>query len=1005
MYYNDPFERESPDESAPIEPPVDAASQDAVIGEEPAAAASDDAAADGATADAAPPAPAFPASAAAPEPPIWSTSDNHVLHLTPESVERIVLAIPWLRRLLRPAPRRAQAPVRPPARRPRRQAIRAVGQLVRRARRIGTRAGAMPVFRAAAGGRNFRIVARPRAGLRNEIVSIEPEVGRVEEELEQKPPAAGTRIQARILWPALGFPAVVTPHVGPSKATMRDGDATRCVCVLVLSDHASLTSAHVAERLRYVSWDKRGRRHIRSNPAASFPASEISVVRRSFVPGRKDSFGQHVRFGHNGSNQHGVTAMLADYVISFYAKPGLKHLYEIRISEAATAKLAQGRYHLFWNNELTNESLPSDEMFMLLAQFARPRRKRTDKEQDLEFLVNEYRYEYGSLHPPYNQHQGAAKPVPAEILHPLFVERHREAALRIGHITDTHVDVRADVYEWNLTAAGKRAATERTRLQAQGKRADDLTNVLADGTHGYNNFNRSFEAAYAKVKEASDILLMTGDLVDYGRGFWGVGKPNEAQVDRLYHLDRNWFLFYYLLASGGNYRKPAYTILGNHDWRINPYPPFAPGAPNPIELLHGHVQGIPMPAAKGPKDTSKDRKNRFDALLKRIIATAHGPGHARGFSYTTEAESTWQLLASQGLATSVGVLVKLFAQTSNVEQNGFPIETSVESIAWYLLSINPFLDYAFTLPGKQSVLMLDWARDEDVLFSKIENGEKTGYNPLMPGDAAGTPRPRNNLTAQQQKLVTDFLAGSSRAKVIGIHAPVLGPYGDWYDGDLMVSRKTYPDPASARGPKSGHPIFAATPSTVRGMPSGIVADRGSLGRTDARDWFVKLLANPKYSVRMVLSGHIHRNVLLMNYMPKHKIELTNPKDNFRNRVITGALVVRRVVEQAVKGAKPPAVVIDATPERRQGPLYILTTSAGPRGSFEERALSPIESERGKSTDPGYARAELKSDGTITSVMFGKIDVAKTAKSVAPVVRPVPATAPSRELDAMFAGTW
>ena len=77
------------------------------------------------------------------------------------------------------------------------------------------------------------------------------------------------------------------------------------------------------------------------------------------------------------------------------------------------------------------------------------------------------------------------------------------------------------------------------------------------------------------------------------------------------------------------------------------------------------------------------------------------------------------LLGSQDLATNASVLVKLFAQSSNpVALKGFPVETSVESIAWYLLSINPFLDYAFTLPGKQSVLMLDWAKDEDVLFSE-----------------------------------------------------------------------------------------------------------------------------------------------------------------------------------------------------------------------------------------------------------------------------------------------
>ncbi len=199
-------------------------------------------------------------------------------------------------------------------------------------------------------------------------------------------------------------------------------------------------------------------------------------------------------------------------------------------------------------------------------------------------------------------------------------------------------------------------------------------------------------------------------------------------------------------------------------------------------------------------------------------------------------------------------------------------------------------------------------------------------------------------------------------------------------------------------------MFAATPSTVSGTPSGMVADRGSLGQTKVRDWFVKLLANPNYSVRMVLSGHIHRNALLATHAPAQKIELTNPKDSFRNRVITGALIVRRVLEEAVRGAKPPAVTIDrmfTAPETRQGPLYILTTSAGPRGSFEERKLTKEEEARQKTTDPGYARAVLTSDGTIKSVMFGTIDVKPTA---APALRPTATLKPSREFEEMFAET-
>jgi hypothetical protein len=33
---------------------------------------------------------------------------------------------------------------------------------------------------------------------------------------------------------------------------------------------------------------------------------------------------------------------------------------------------------------------------------------------------------------------------------------------------------------------------------------------------------------------------------------------------------------------------------------------------------------------------------------------------------------------------------------------------------WYLLLINPFLDFAFPLPGGQQVLMLDWGKHEEI---------------------------------------------------------------------------------------------------------------------------------------------------------------------------------------------------------------------------------------------------------------------------------------------------
>ncbi len=781
-------------------------------------------------------------------------------------------------------------------------------------------------------GRPFRIVTQPRAGLRHEILSVEPELQEFENQLPP-PSKPGPVIQARILWPALGFPAVVTPSATPSPNTLRDGDATKCICLLILCSKENLTVQDVARSLRCVPWMERGRRHIEAN---KFAPADI-VVRKDVgnlftIPGRKDGFGEHIRFGANSNKQHGIVALLADRVRSLYRSAGLPHLYEIRITEAATARLQGEQYHLFWNNAQPGDSNPSDEMALLIQRYAIPERAALGRawQNQRGLLMDEYMQEYGDIHLPYNAGKGKQKPTPAEILHPLFIWKNKDA-VRIGHVTDTHVDVRADVYEHNLDAKSKNPPDADTRQM-----------ILKAN---YNNFNRSFEKVYSDARQKSDVLLLTGDLIDYGRGHLGLGKANQLQEDGLYHTDRNWFLFYYLLASGNRYNRPWYTILGNHDWRLNPYPPFAPGAPKPNEVLHGHL------ALKSDKQ-------------EQVIRLAHGEGHKRGFSYTTEAETKWQLF-KQDFPSAVTALVKLFVQAGNLEGKGYPTETNVKSIAWYLLAINPFLDYTFTLPGKQSLLMLDWAKDETVLFPLIKDGVKSGYNPLSPGDARGTPQPSRSLTGLQQKIVADFLSGPSRAKVVGVHAPPISPYWNWYDAEVYQSRKTYPDPSKARGPKAGHPIFATTPSQASGTPFGMVADRGSFGRVKERDWFIKLMTDSRYSVRLVLSGHVHRNGLYVVYPSPKPVDVTNPKDAFRNRRVEGALLVGGLYPQAA-GGSPPFVTAD----RRKGPLYITSTSAGPRGSFEKRPLTQREDDvKGTTTDPGYTRTEIANDGTIRSVVF------------------------------------
>jgi hypothetical protein len=55
---------------------------------------------------------------------------------------------------------------------------------------------------------------------------------------------------------------------------------------------------------------------------------------------------------------------------------------------------------------------------------------------------------------------------------------------------------------------------------------------------------------------------------------------------------------------------------------------------------------------------------------------------------------------------------------------------------------------------------------------------------------------------------------------------------------------------------------------------------------------------------------------------------------------------------------------------RKGPVYVTTTSAGPRGSFEQRPLNQREqASGGTTTEPGFALLEMANDGTVKGIRF------------------------------------
>src|SRR6187399_1398740 len=97
-----------------------------------------------------------------------------------------------------------------------------------------------------------------------------------EAEAEQTKASPGG-LRARILWPALGFPAVIAPRKGRTGSPVTDSDCTRCITLLVLSNRETLTKEDASRYLRYVPWAERGRRHIPAGGANAFREEQLAV--------------------------------------------------------------------------------------------------------------------------------------------------------------------------------------------------------------------------------------------------------------------------------------------------------------------------------------------------------------------------------------------------------------------------------------------------------------------------------------------------------------------------------------------------------------------------------------------------------------------------------------------------------------------------------------------------------------------------------------------------------
>jgi hypothetical protein len=260
--------------------------------------------------------------------------------------------------------------------------------------------------------------------------------------------------------------------------------------------------------------------------------------------------------------------------------------------------------------------------------------------------------------------------------------------------------------------------------------------------------------------------------------------------------------------------------------------------------------------------------------------------------------------------------------------------------------------------------MLDFGENEEL--KNTEGGKGQG------------PRALSCLTPLQQSQVELFIRTPGKAKTIGIHIPPIGPRPDWSVNDLQAGVKTYKFPDTPRYKNANWewrefrnqpvPLMAVAPES---FSPWLAAAYGSFVNGNTRQWFIqKLVGSP--SVRLVLSGHIHRQGLLTAHWRTMTLAAEGQKVAAR---ILKVLVVRSVLPQAVRGAKAPF----ATASRQNGlagPLYVNTTSAGPRG------YQYFDNGRYRSEQPGYSLIQLANDGTIAGVTAVPIYPGATAAASA-----------------------
>ncbi|MFA5268522.1 MAG: metallophosphoesterase [Methanoregula sp.] len=557
-----------------------------------------------------------------------------------------------------------------------------------------------------------------------------------------------------MLYPALGLPDVVT-----------DGAIT--ALLLFKKDSWVLTRGTsdvesreirraIAEKLGYSAWDKK------DSGSDVIPVNIDQISELAWL-GIQYSGNDGTITDNAGDRRRDL--VVARHVMDHLAKGAGLEIQKILRIRITPEDLGEGLY------TFSNKTNETEYVKKALQDVTVPGGTPRDLESELRTLIS---------------------PAPIRRYHPFF--RSDKESLDIGHLTDVHVSTRYDLYE----------------------------RILNNSVPAWNNFNRSFEELMQGASGKADLVLITGDLIDYNRGHRidlskNDGNTYDQNRDFVndYFFNRNWVLFYELLVK--NYTKPVLTVLGNHEYLLNPY---STNARIRITLAGSGIPIVDIPIMTESNSFAADmnltaRETAFETVEDHNLSI---------FSGILAVATNRHNHNEDAMRDQVMDLAR--DQITN-ERTGCWYTTR-ESVTWYLLVINPFKDYWFT-KNNLSILMLDWNEKQHV------------------GSLLLLPRPTECISRNQGKLMNYWLAQDVRTFLFCSHAPVCDPWddlGNFYLENAVVKR----DLDDEDDYKDKRVIL-----TSRELNFGAIEEQSRL--TLLRDY---ICCSPP-RIQIVLCGHSHTN--------------------------------------------------------------------------------------------------------------------------------------------------